>query len=141
MTNLRQIVLDTETTGLSIGQGHRIIEIGCLELVNRRLTGREYHRFLNPERHIDDGAVRIHGISNADLEGQPRFSDVADELIDFLRDSELVIHNAEFDVANCTRVSATASMRCANGTRWTLRNAKCMVRSSTPSYSRVCTWR
>jgi DNA polymerase-3 subunit epsilon len=98
MTNLRQIVLDTETTGLSIGQGHRIIEIGCLELVNRRLTGREYHRFLNPERHIDDGAVRIHGISNADLEGQPRFSDIADELIDFLRDSELVIHNAEFDV-------------------------------------------
>lgn len=95
---MRQIVLDTETTGLSIGQGHRIIEIGCLELVNRRLTGREYHRFLNPERDIDDGAERIHGITNADLEGQPRFSDIADELIEFLRDSELVIHNAEFDI-------------------------------------------
>ncbi len=95
---MRQIVLDTETTGLSIGQGHRIIEIGCLELVNRRLTGREYHRFLNPERDIDDGAERVHGITNADLEGQPRFADIAEELIDFLRNSELVIHNAEFDV-------------------------------------------
>ena len=95
---MRQIVLDTETTGLATSQGHRIIEIGCLELVNRRLTGREYHRFLNPERDIDEGAERVHGISNADLEGQPRFADIADELIDFLRDSELVIHNAEFDV-------------------------------------------
>ncbi len=95
---MRQVVLDTETTGLTIGQGHRIIEIGCLELVNRRLTGREYHRFLNPERNIDDGAERVHGISNADLEGQPRFADIADELIAFLRDSELVIHNAEFDI-------------------------------------------
>jgi DNA polymerase-3 subunit epsilon len=95
---MRQIVLDTETTGLATSQGHRIIEIGCLELVNRRLTGREYHRFLNPEREIDEGAERVHGISIADLEGQPRFADIADELIDFLRDSELVIHNAEFDV-------------------------------------------
>jgi DNA polymerase-3 subunit epsilon len=95
---MRQIVLDTETTGLATSQGHRIIEIGCLELVNRRLTGREYHRFLNPERAIDEGAERVHGISNADLEGQPRFADIADELIDFLRNSELVIHNAEFDV-------------------------------------------
>lgn len=95
---MRQIVLDTETTGLSTGQGHRIIEIGCVELVNRRLTGRDYHRFINPERDIDEGAERVHGISRADLEGQPRFADVAEELLDFLRDSELVIHNAEFDV-------------------------------------------
>lgn len=95
---MRQVVLDTETTGLTIGQGHRIIEIGCLELVNRRLTGREYHRFINPERDIDEGAERVHGISIADLAGQPRFADIADELIEFLRDSELVIHNAEFDV-------------------------------------------
>ncbi len=80
---MRQIVLDTETTGLTTSQGHRIIEIGCLELVNRRLTGREYHRFLNPERDIDEGAERVHGISIADLEGQPRFADIADELIDF----------------------------------------------------------
>ncbi len=95
---MRQIVLDTETTGLSTAQGHRIIEIGCLELINRRITGREYHRFLNPERDIDEGAERIHGISRADLEGQPLFADIADELLKFLKDSELVIHNAEFDV-------------------------------------------
>ena len=95
---MRQIVLDTETTGLSTSHGHRIIEIGCIELVNRRLTGREYHRFLDPERDIDEGAERVHGISRADLKGQPRFADVADELLEFLSDSELVIHNAEFDV-------------------------------------------
>lgn len=95
---MRQVVLDTETTGLSTAQGHRIIEIGCIELVNRRLTGREYHRLLNPEREIDEGAERVHGISRADLETQPRFADIADEFLAFLKDSELVIHNAEFDV-------------------------------------------
>jgi DNA polymerase-3 subunit epsilon len=95
---MRQIVLDTETTGLSTGQGHRIIEIGAIELVNRRLTGREFHRFLNPERDIDEGAERVHGISRADLETAPRFQEVADELLEFIRDAELVIHNAEFDV-------------------------------------------
>jgi DNA polymerase-3 subunit epsilon len=95
---MRQIVLDTETTGLSTGQGHRIIEIGAIELVNRRLTGREFHRFLNPERDIDEGAERVHGISRADLETAPRFQEVADELLEFIKDAELVIHNAEFDV-------------------------------------------
>jgi DNA polymerase-3 subunit epsilon len=95
---MRQIVLDTETTGLSTAQGHRIIEIGCVELVNRRLTGRDYHRFVNPERDIDEGAERVHGISRADLEGQPRFAEIAEELLEFIRDSELVIHNADFDV-------------------------------------------
>ena len=95
---MRQIVLDTETTGLSTGQGHRIIEIGAIELVDRRLTGREFHRFLNPERDIDEGAERVHGISRADLETAPRFQEVADELLEFIRDAELVIHNAEFDV-------------------------------------------
>ena len=95
---MRQIVLDTETTGLSTAQGHRIIEIGCLELVNRRLTGREFHRFLNPDRDIDEGAERVHGISRADLENQPRFPEIVDDLLDFLRDAELVIHNAVFDV-------------------------------------------
>ncbi len=79
---MRQIVLDTETTGLSTAQGHRIIEIGCLELVNRRLTGREYHRFLNPQRDIDEGAERVHGISRADLEGQPLFADIAEEFLE-----------------------------------------------------------
>lgn len=95
---MRQIVLDTETTGLSAAQGHRVIEIGCVELVNRRLTGREYHRFLDPQRDIDEGAERVHGISRADLEGQPLFADIAEELLEFLNDSELVIHNADFDV-------------------------------------------
>ncbi len=95
---MRQIVLDTETTGLSTAQGHRIIEIGCLELVNRRLTGREWHRFLNPDRDIDEGAERVHGISRADLETQPRFQEIVDEFIEFIAGAELVIHNAEFDV-------------------------------------------
>lgn len=96
--NDRQVVLDTETTGLSTKQGHRIIEIGCVELVNRRLTGRDYHRFLNPDRDIDEGAERVHGISRASLEGEPRFADVADEFLEFIADSELIIHNASFDV-------------------------------------------
>jgi DNA polymerase-3 subunit epsilon len=95
---MRQIVLDTETTGLSTAQGHRIIEIGAIELVNRRLTGREFHRFLNPERDIDEGAERVHGISRADLETAPLFHEIADELLNFINDAELVIHNAEFDV-------------------------------------------
>ncbi len=95
---MRQVVLDTETTGLSTAQGHRIIEIGCIEMQNRRITGREFHRFVNPEREIDEGAERVHGISRADLENQPVFAEIADEFLDFIRDSELVIHNAEFDV-------------------------------------------
>ena len=95
---MRQIVLDTETTGLSTADGHRIIEIGCIELVDRRITGRDYHRYLNPDRDIDEGAERVHGISIKDLEGQPRFPEIAGELLEFLAGAELVIHNAEFDV-------------------------------------------
>ena len=95
---MRQIVLDTETTGLSTAQGHRIIEIGAIELVNRRLTGREFHRFLNPERDIDEGAVAIHGITSAQLDTEPLFRDIVDDFLDFVRDAELIIHNAEFDV-------------------------------------------
>jgi len=95
---MRQIVLDTETTGLSTAQGHRVIEIGCVEMVNRRLSGREFHRFLNPDRDIDEGAERVHGISRADLENQPRFPEVVEELLEFLSGAELVIHNADFDV-------------------------------------------
>jgi DNA polymerase-3 subunit epsilon len=95
---MRQIVLDTETTGLATSQGHRVIEIGCVELVNRRITGNNYHTFLNPDRDIDEGAERVHGISRADLETAPRFAEVVDELLTFIKDAELVIHNAEFDV-------------------------------------------
>jgi DNA polymerase-3 subunit epsilon len=95
---MRQIVLDTETTGLSTSHGHRIIEVGCVELVNRRLTGREFHRFLNPDRDIDEGAEAVHGISRADLETAPRFPEIVDEFLEFVKDAELVIHNATFDV-------------------------------------------
>ena len=96
---MRQIVLDTETTGLEPKQGHRIIEIGCVEILNRRRTDKQFHVYLNPDREIEDGAFDVHGISNEFLADKPRFADIAQDLIDFIRDSELIIHNAPFDVA------------------------------------------
>jgi DNA polymerase III subunit epsilon len=96
---MRQIILDTETTGLEPEQGHRIIEIGCVELFNRRKTGRTFHRYLRPDREVDRGAVQVHGITNEFLAQQPRFAEVAEELIEFLTGGELVIHNAAFDLA------------------------------------------
>jgi len=95
---MRQIVLDTETTGLEAELGHRIIEIGCVELVNRRPTGKSFHRYLNPERDIEAAALAVHGISRDQLAREPRFCDIADELLAFIADAELVIHNAAFDV-------------------------------------------
>lgn len=95
---MRQIVLDTETTGLDPLQEHRIIEIGCVEMHNRRPTGKTFHYYLNPDREIEDGAYEVHGISNELLADKPRFSDIAMEFLDFIRDSELIIHNAPFDV-------------------------------------------
>ncbi|OQK17104.1 DNA polymerase III subunit epsilon [Methyloprofundus sedimenti] len=94
----RQVVLDTETTGLNPKEGHRIIEIGCVELVNRRLTDRQFHMYINPERHIDDGAIEVHGITNEFLQDKPLFKDVVDDFVDFIRGAELIIHNAPFDV-------------------------------------------
>src|ERR1700757_2967043 len=96
---MRQVVLDTETTGLEPELNHRVIEIGCVELLNRRPTGRTFHRYLNPEREIDDGALAVHGIARTDLDGQPRFADIAEELLAFIGGAELVIHDAAFDVA------------------------------------------
>jgi DNA polymerase-3 subunit epsilon len=96
---MRQIALDTETTGLEPELGHRVIEIGCVELVNRRATGRTFHCYLNPEREVDDAALAVHGISRTDLDGQPRFGEIREELLAFMADAELVIHNAAFDVA------------------------------------------
>jgi DNA polymerase III subunit epsilon len=96
---MRQIVLDTETTGLEPELNHRIIEIGCVEILNRRVTGRTFHRYLNPERAIDEGAMSVHGIKRADLDDKPKFAEIAGELIEFIKDAELVIHNAAFDVA------------------------------------------
>lgn len=95
---MRQIVLDTETTGLETSQGHRIIEIGCVELVNRRLTGQHYHQYINPAREIDQGAIEVHGITNEFLADKPAFEQVAADFLAFVRGAELIIHNAPFDV-------------------------------------------
>jgi DNA polymerase-3 subunit epsilon len=96
---MRQVVLDTETTGLSVAEGHRVIEIGAVELQNRRPTGRQLHHYLQPDRQIDAGAIEVHGITNEFLADKPRFADVAQEFLEFVRGAELVIHNAAFDVA------------------------------------------
>jgi DNA polymerase-3 subunit epsilon len=95
---VRQIVLDTETTGLEPTQGHRIIEVGCVELVNRRFTGNHFHRYINPKRAIDEGALRVHGISNAFLADKPLFTEIIDDLLEYIKGAELIIHNAPFDV-------------------------------------------
>jgi len=96
---MRQVVLDTETTGLEPELGHRIIEIGCIELVNRRRTGRLFHRYLCPDREIDPGALQVHGLSTEFLKGQPKFGEIVGEFLEFVRGAELIIHNAPFDVA------------------------------------------
>lgn len=95
---MRQIILDTETTGLDVSQGHRVIEIGCLELKDRRITGRTFHRYLCPDREVDPGALAVHGITNDYLATQPRFPEIAAEFLEFVDGAELVIHNAPFDV-------------------------------------------
>ncbi len=160
---MRQIVLDTETTGLEVSDGHRIIEIGCVELVHRRPSGRTWQRYLRPEREVEAGALAVHGITNEFLAAQPRFADVAAEFLEFVTGAELLIHNAAFDVgfldeelkragleqtmaavcriqdtlllarASCTRASATAWTRSASVTAWTTRTATCMARCWTPA--------
>ena len=96
---MRQVILDTETTGLKPASGHRIIEIGCVELKDRRKTDRVLHYYINPEREIEEAAVEIHGITEEQLQGEPVFADIADPFIDFIRDSEVIMHNAPFDAA------------------------------------------
>ena len=95
---MRQIVLDTETTGLSTSDGHRIIEIGCVEMVNRKLTNRHFHHYICPDRKVDEGALEVHGITDEFLENKPRFGEIVDEFLEFVRNSELIIHNAPFDI-------------------------------------------
>ncbi|HCJ39642.1 MAG: DNA polymerase III subunit epsilon [Alteromonadaceae bacterium] len=95
---MRQVVLDTETTGLEVSQGHRIIEIGCVEIIDRKLTGRHYHQYINPQRGIDQGALEVHGITEDFLADKPLFTKVVDEFMAFIRGADLVIHNAPFDV-------------------------------------------
>ena len=110
MVATRKVVLDTETTGLEPSSGHRIIEIGCVEVINRRITGNNYHVYLQPDREIDDGAIEVHGITNEFLADKPRFADVVDDFIAFIHGAELIIHNAPFDVgfinAELTRIDS-----------------------------------
>tara|TARA_Y100001970_G_scaffold69225_1_gene88280 strand:+ start:360 stop:1076 length:717 start_codon:yes stop_codon:yes gene_type:complete len=94
----RQIILDTETTGLDFKTGHRVIEIGCVEIVNRKFTGNEYHTYINPERDSDEGALRVHGLTTEFLSDKPKFPEIYEEFINFIKDAELLIHNAEFDI-------------------------------------------
>ena len=111
--NHRQIILDTETTGLSHAQGHRIIEIGCVELINRRLTGNHFQVYLKPDRAVDEGAFRVHGISTEFLRDKPRFPDILTQFLEYLDGAELVIHNASFDVGfiNAELALAKAKIR------------------------------
>ncbi len=95
---MRYVVLDTETTGMPVGDGHRIIEIGCIELDGRQPTGRHYHVYIQPDREIDEGAIAVHGITDEYLKDKPRFKDIADEFFEFIEGAELVIHNAPFDI-------------------------------------------
>jgi DNA polymerase-3 subunit epsilon len=95
---MRQIVLDTETTGLEVSRGHRIIEIGCVELINRKLSGQHYHQYINPQREVDQGAIEVHGITDAFLADKPLFKQVVQDFLEFVDGAELIIHNAPFDV-------------------------------------------
>jgi DNA polymerase-3 subunit epsilon len=95
---MRQVILDTETTGLEPAKGHRVIEIGCVELIDRRPSGQRFHQYLNPEREIEDGALEVHGISREFLQDKPLFADIAQDLFDFIEGAELIIHNAPFDI-------------------------------------------
>ncbi len=95
---MRQVVLDTETTGLEVAQGHRILEIGCVEIIGRKITRRHFHHYVNPEREIDDGALEVHGITQRFLKDKPVFADIWESFFDFVKGSELIIHNAAFDI-------------------------------------------
>ena len=95
---MRQIILDTETTGLEPSEGHRIIEIGCVELINRRASNNRYQQYINPGREIDQGAMEVHGITNEMLTDKPKFADIVKDLLEFIKGAELIIHNAPFDI-------------------------------------------
>jgi len=125
---MRQIILDTETTGLEPERGHRIIEIGGVELVNRQFTGNDFHRYFNPGRESDGAALEVHGLTTEFLSDKPKFEDVAAELLDYLAGAELIIHNAAFDVAflnyELDRCQRRPVMECCAGVVDTLRMAK-----------------
>jgi DNA polymerase-3 subunit epsilon len=114
---MRQIILDTETTGLNARLGDRIIEIGCIEMVNRRFTGNNWHRYLNPERKIEEGAKAVHGITEEFLADKPKFAEIATEFLDYVAGAELIIHNAAFDIefldAELTRMTVLDTLKMA----------------------------
>lgn len=139
---MRQIFLDTETTGLSPESGDRVIEIGCIEMVNRRLTGNNKHFYLNPERKNSEDAVRVHGLTDEFLADKPIFAAVADELMDFLAGAEVVIHNAAFDVgflnAELRRLGRPAFAECVGGISDTLALARDMFPGKSNSLDALC---
>jgi DNA polymerase-3 subunit epsilon len=139
---MRQIVLDTETTGLSAEGGDRIIEIGCVELLNRKLTGNNLHFYLNPERDSHEDALKVHGISNEFLRDKPKFAEVAAEILDYLRDAEVIIHNAAFDVGflnkELERVGLAAFKTHVSGVTDTLAMAKDMFPGKRNSLDALC---
>ncbi len=139
---MRQIVLDTETTGLDPRQGHRIIEVACIEMENRRLTGRHLHKYVNPEREIDAGAQAVHGISLEFLADKPKFSDIADEFLEFINGAELVIHNAPFDLgflnAELRRLDRVPVETLCSGVVDTLRMAKDLHPGKRNSLDALC---
>ena len=139
---MRQIVLDTETTGLSAEGGDRIIEIGCVELLNRKLTGHNLHFYLNPERDSHEDALKVHGISNEFLRDKPKFAEVAAEILDYLRDAEIIIHNAAFDVGflnkELERVGQAAFKTFVSGVTDTLAMAKEMFPGKRNSLDALC---
>ncbi|MGE5470851.1 MAG: DNA polymerase III subunit epsilon [Bacteroidota bacterium] len=139
---MRQVVLDTETTGLDPRSGHRIIEVACIEMVNRRLTGRHLHRYTNPEREIDEGAQAVHGISLEFLADKPKFADIADEFLEFISGAELIIHNAPFDLgflnAELRRLDRVPVETICSGVTDTLRMAKDLHPGKRNSLDALC---
>jgi len=139
---MRQIVLDTETTGLDPRQGHRIIEVACIEMENRRLTGRHLHKYTNPERDIDEGAQAVHGISLEFLADKPKFADIADEFLEFINGAELIIHNAPFDLgflnAELRRLDRVPVETVCSGVVDTLRMAKDLHPGKRNSLDALC---
>ncbi len=139
---MRQIVLDTETTGLDPRHGHRIIEVACIEMENRRLTGRHLHKYINPEREIDEGAQAVHGITLEFLADKPKFMDIVDEFLDFINGAELIIHNAPFDLgflnAELLRLDRVPVETVCNGVTDTLRMAKDLHPGKRNSLDALC---
>ncbi len=139
---MRQIFLDTETTGLEHKLGHRIIEIGCVEMRSRRLTHRHFHRYLNPDRDIDAGALAVHGIGLDFLQDKPRFADIAEEFLNFVRGAELIIHNAPFDIGFLNSELALLDMAPINsvchGIQDTLRMAKDLFPGKKNNLNALC---